>query len=141
MRIAVGILCLALWLGYIGQLISVVNLRLAQRLGLQEKPDGVDPLYVTLELWTARWDLWWVWTLPAAGILMLMDHAWWPYAAMIGGGAYVDTGGREAAKVLGLRQQSVRTGTPAEQRTGMILFGSFLVIGGLAIVTGLAAVL
>jgi len=73
-----------------------------------------------------------------AGILMLMDHAWWPYAAMIGGGAYVDTGGREAAKMFGLREQAVRTGTPAEQRIAMILFAAFLVIGGLAIGTGLA---
>ena len=141
MRIAVGILCLALWLVYLGQAISVVNLRLAQRLGLQEKPEGVDALFVTLEQWVARWDLWWLWTLPAAGILMLVDHPWWPYAAMIGGGAHVDTGGREAAKMLGLRQQSVRIGTRGEQQTAMIVFAAFIAIGSLAIAVGLVEVI
>ena len=141
MRIVVGILCSSLWIMYAGQLISVVNFGLAQRLGLQENPNNTDPLSSGLEMWAARWDLVWFWTLPTAGILMLMDHAWWPYAAMIGGGAYVDTGGREAAKVLGLKEQGVRTGSPAENRLNTVVFTSFVVIGLLAIVTGLLQVI
>jgi len=137
MRIIVGILCSSLWLIYAGQVISVVNFRLAQRLGLQEKQDNVDPLSSRLELSAARWDLLWLWTLPSAGILMLIDHPWWPFAAMIGGACYVDTGGREAAKALGLKQQGVRTGSPGEQRLVMATFVFFVAIGGLAIVTGL----
>ena len=140
MRIVVGILCLAAWLLYVGQIISVANFGLAQRLGLQETSDHADPLFSHLELWVARWDLWWLWTLPAAGILMLIDHAWWPYAAMIGGGAFVDTGGREAAKVFGLRQQGVRTGSPGQHRLAMGVFMYFIAIGGLAIVIGLLEV-
>ncbi len=140
MRVIVGILCLFAWLLYLGQLISVANFGLAQRLGLQESSAHADALSSHLELWAARWDLVWLWTLPAAGILMLIDHGWWPYAAMIGGGAFVDAGGREAAKVLGLRGQGVRVGSQREQR---LIFGAFLcliVIGGLAIGTGLFAV-
>lgn len=137
MRLLVGILCSALWLLYIGQLISTANFALAQRLGLQERPDNADSLVGGLELWAARWDLLWLWTLPAAGILMLIDHAWWPYAALIGGGAYIDTGGREGAKVLGLRQQGVRTGTPSEHRLAMGVFALLIAIGALAIVTAL----
>ena len=138
MRIAVGLLCLAGWPIYAGQLVSVVDLRLAQRLGLQEAPDGVDRLFTRLELWTARWDLLWLWTLPTAGILMLVDHSWWPYAAMIGGSAYLDTGGREGAKVLALRREGVRTGSRSEQRLMLALFASFVVVGALGVVTGLA---
>ena len=137
MRTLVGILCSALWLLYIGQIISVVNFGLAQKLGLQESPDNADPVFSHLELWAARWDLWWLWTLPTAGILMLINHPWWPYAAMIGGATYVDTGGRETAKVLGLRQQGVRTGSPREHRLVISTFALFLGIGGLAIVTGM----
>ena len=107
MRVVVGILCLAAWLLYLGQIITVANFGLAQRLGLQETSDHADPLFSHVELWAARWDLWWLWTLPVAGILMLIDHSWWPYAAMIGGGAFVDAGGREAAKIFGLREQGV----------------------------------
>lgn len=137
MRTVVGILCLFAWILYIGQVISVVDFGLAQRLGLQENPGNVDKLHSHLERWTARWDLWWLWTLPVAGVLMLIDHAWWPYAAMIGGGAFVDTGGREAAKLMGLRQHGVRVGSPLEWRLGMGTFTYFMVAGGLAIIAGL----
>ncbi len=140
MRVTVAILCLAAWLLYVGQLISVVNFPLAQRLGLQESPDHADPLASCLELWTARWDAFWLWTLPLAGILMLMNHWFWPYMALIGGGAFVDAGGREAAKVLGLNQKGVSTGSRREQR---IIAGAFVFItavGCLAIAVSLAAV-
>ena len=141
MRIVVGILCLVLWFIYAGQVISIVNFPLAQRLGLQEHPDNVDPLHSHLELWTARWDLLWLWTLPTAGVLMLVDHAWWPYAAMIGGSTYVDTGGREIGKWLGLKQQSVRTGSSGEHRLVMGTLTYFTMIGALAIVAGALAVI
>ena len=141
MRIFVGILGLAAWILYVGQIISVANFGLAQRLGLQESSDSADPLSGHLELWAARWDLWWLWTLPAAGILMLLDHPWWPYAAMIGGGAFVDTGGREAAKNLGLRQQSVRIGSRGQQWLAMSVYIYFIVTGGLAIAASLIEIL
>lgn len=114
MRVVFAVLCLVALLLYMGQALSVVNFRLAQRLGLQESPDHADPLSSHLELWTARWDLWVLWTLPMAGILMLIDYWFWPYAAMIGGSAYLDAGGREAAKVFGLKEQGVQIGSKRE---------------------------
>lgn len=141
MRLIVGILCLIGWLLYVGQFISVADFRLAQRLGLQESSDHADPLLSHLELWTARWDLLWLWTLPAAGILMLTNHWLWPYAAMIGGGAFIDAGGREAAKVLGLRGHGVRTGSHREHRLAMGVFVYLVAIGVLSIGIGLREVI
>lgn len=140
MRMLVGILCSILWLLYLGQLTTVVNLKMAQRLGLQERPSNVNRLHIGLEVWSARWDLLWLWVLPVAGILILIDHPWWPYAAMIGGGATVDTGGREAAKAFGLRQQGIRTGSAAERRLAWGVFGYMILVGGLALTLGLAEV-
>lgn len=137
MQIALGVLFAALGLLYAGQLLSVLDFGLAQRLGLQERPAHVDPLSSHLELWTARFDILWLWTLPAAGLLMLLDHSWWPYAAMVGGGAFVDAGGRELSKVAGLREHGVRTGTPAEQRNVTIALTIMIVLGGAGIVAGL----
>jgi hypothetical protein len=137
MRIAVGILCSAAWILYIGQAISVLNFRKAQRLGLQESQDHTDPVHRRLESWAARWDLLWLWTLPVAGILMLIDHAWWPWAAMIGGGAFVDTGGREAAKVIGLRREGVRIGSPGQRRLATATYAYLISTGLMAIVIGL----
>ena len=99
-------LCTSLWLLYAGQVLTAVNYRLAVRLRLRDP--GGDPNDVThrLERWTARFDVLSLWTLPAAGVLMLIDHSWWPYAAMIGGGAYIDCLGRYMFTILGLREQA-----------------------------------
>ena len=137
MRVTFGILCLVALLLYVGQAISVANFSLAQRLALQESPDHTDPLLSHLELWTARWDLWILWTLPAAGILMLIDHWLWPYAAMIGGGAFVDAGGREAAKVLGLKEKSVRVGSQREFLAATAAYIYMIATGCLSIGIGL----
>ena len=106
---------------YVGQLISTFDFPLAQRLGLQEKAENADPLSSRLELMAARWDVALLWIPPVAGVLMLMDHALWPAACLIASGAYVDTGGREWAKVSGLRAQRARprsvTGAKGETRT------------------------
>jgi hypothetical protein len=139
MRIVVGVLCTSLWLVYAGQVLSLVNWEWAQRLGLQEKGDPND-ISNRLELWTARFDALWLWTLPVAGVLMLIDHSWWPYAAMIGGSAYVDGLGRELFKFLGLREKGVYSGTPREWLAIKALFLPVIVLGGVAIAVGLAEV-
>ena len=138
MTIAIGILTVGfIGLLYAGQVVSVANLGLAQRLGLQENPEEVDPLFTSLEVWTARWDLPTLWILPVAGVLMLMDHSWWPYVAMIGGGVAADTGGREIAKYLSLRQHGVRIGTPTGQRVLFWAMASVSLVGVVAAVFGL----
>ena len=91
MNPAIGILCTAMSFFYIGQLISVIDFPLAQRLGLQESADDADPIFARLELGTARWDLFVLWVLPGAGILMLIAHPLWPIAALVGGAFYVDS--------------------------------------------------
>ena len=110
--------------GFGGQLISVTNWPLAQRLGLQESDDSTDPLFRHLERNTAIWDLLSWWTLPAAGILMLIDHTWWPFLAIFAGGVYFDTAGRESAKLRALEREGMQTGT---KRDGHIRLGFFIV--------------
>jgi hypothetical protein len=139
-RIILGIVFVLWWLLYLGQLVSVVNLPLAQRLGLQEKPGSVDSLVTRLELGTARWDLVSLWVLPMAGILMLIDHGWWPVFALVGGGIFVDAGGREAVKLSALRQHGVPIGTPKELRLAMVVYAVLVIVGGLGIGAGLVEI-
>jgi len=99
----------------IAQIISVLNFPLAQRFGLQEKPESADPLMRFLEYNTAIWDLVTVIWLPVAGLMMILDLTLWPVFALIGGAVYVDAGGREAAKNLGLQKAGIRTGSKREK--------------------------
>lgn len=140
MRIRGGILFLLLWIIYIGQIISVINLPLAQQLGLQEQPDTIDPVYARDAAGTARWDLLSMWTLPLAGLLMLIDSSWWPYIALIGGAIYVDTGGRQGIKLLGYRNEGVRVGTSQAVNLALGVYALFLFVGLLAIILALVEV-
>jgi len=113
-----------------GQLVSVVNFPLAQRLGLQEKAGASDPMKLRAELYAARWDLVVLIWLPVAGALMVLDHAWWQTLCLVGGAVYVDAAGREAAKVLGMKAGGVGVGTPAEQA---LMFGAYVLMGALGL--------
>jgi hypothetical protein len=125
---------------YLGQLISVVDFRLAQRLGLQETTENVEPLVSRLEIMAARWDATVLWIPPIAGVLILLNHSLWPAVSLIAGGLYLDAGGREWAKIFGLQTQGVPVGSRRERA---VIYGtfSFLIGAGLAgIVAGLSAV-
>ncbi len=133
MQTVVAVLALLMWPIYLGQIVSVVNLPLARRLGLQEPPATIDPIYARDTAGTARWDVLSMWTLPAAGILMLVDNDWWPYLALIGGAVYLDTGGRQAIKLLGYRQEGVRVGTSQAVRLALAVYAVFVIVGAIVI--------
>ena len=132
-----AVLALLMWPIYLGQLISVIDLPLAQRLGLQEQSDTIDPIYARDTAGTARWDLLSMWTLPVAGILMLIDSAWWPYLALIGGAVYLDTGGRQGIKLLGYRKEAVRVGTSQAVRLALGVYAAFVILGAIIIAIAL----
>lgn len=124
---------------FAGQLISALNFPLAQRLGLQEDPESADPLSSRLELMTARWDIMLLWLPPMSGLLMLLDYPWWPAMSLIAGGIYLDTGGREWAKIKCLDMQGVPVGSAKEQMIMKATYGFFIVTGVAAIALALAA--
>ncbi len=130
MRIALAVVALLVGsLTLVGQAISTFDFALAQRLGLQERSDHTAPLFRGLELNTARWDLAVLWTLVPAAVLMLVDHSWWPWIALVAGGIYLDAGGREIAKLLALRGGGVAVGTPGELRLAVLYLSLLSGIG------------
>ena len=131
MQVAIGwVLILAGGALYLAQVISSVNFDLAQRLGIQEKPDATAPLLQRSERYTAYWDLVTLVWLPLSGVLMIIDHEWWPVVALIGGAIYFDTSGREAAKYISLRHEGIKMGTEKQQR---IFFSTYIVMAVISI--------
>ncbi|MDY6953063.1 MAG: hypothetical protein SWE60_16260 [Thermodesulfobacteriota bacterium] len=122
-RLVLGIICILFGgIGWMGQVLSGVHYSLAQRLGLQEKSEGTDPLFRRAETYTARWDALVLWTLLLAGVLMLTDNYWWPYLGLIAGGIYLDAAGREGAKYIGLSKSGIRIGTPKDLKIAACCF-------------------
>jgi hypothetical protein len=108
---------------YLAQVISSVNFQLAQRLGIQEKAEVTDPLLQRSERYTAYWDLVTLGWLPLAGVLMIINHEWWPIMSLIGGS-------REAAKIISFRHEGIKSGTDKQQR---LFFASYIVMAIIAI--------
>ncbi len=125
------------WLIYLGQVISVANLTLARRLGLQEGADTTDTQYQRDTAYTARWDVLSMWALPLGGTLMLFGHPFWPYLALIGGALYLDTGARQYLKLAGLGAEGVRVGTRQNVRLALSVYVSFAAVGLAGLVSGL----
>ena len=117
---------------YLGQVISSVDFPLAQKLGLQEKPDETDKLLQRAERYTAYWDLVTLFWLPFSGVLMLLDYRAWPLFALVGGAIYLDASGREAAKILSFKHQGMRTGAPKQYR---IFFSTYIIMALLGFVS------
>lgn len=130
MRIALGIVAVVVGaVGFLGQLVSAIDFSLGQRLGFQEGDEHTDSLYRRLEHNTARWDVAVLWTMPVAGVLMLMGHGWWPATELLAGAIALDTGGREATKILGLRSHGVRVGSDRDARIGQAVLVTLAAVG------------
>lgn len=115
---------------YVGQLISSINFPLAQRLGLQEEAGESDLLLQRAEKYTAFWDLATLIWMPLSGVLMVINNTAWPLFALFAGAIYLDTAGREAAKILSLKHQGVRIGAPKQHR---VFFSTYIIMGALGI--------
>ena len=115
---------------YLAQVISSVNFQLAQRLGIQEKPEFADQILQRSERYAAYWDLLTLGWLPLAGVLMIINHEWWPILSLIGGAIYLDTSGREAAKNISFRHEGIKVGTEKQKK---LFFASYIVMAIIAI--------
>ena len=132
MQVALGWLLLLLGGAlYVAQVISSIDFQLAQRLGIQERPEDTDAILQTAERYTAYWDLLVPAWLPLAGLAMIVDHAWWPILGLLGGAIYLDAAGREAVKIISLRKEGFRLGTQTQQR---LFFSSFIVMAIMGLV-------
>ena len=116
---------------YVAQVISSVDFRLAQQLGIQESPEETDSILQTAERYTALWDLVTLGWLPLAGLLMILDSPYWPLAGLVGGAIYLDTSGREAAKIISFRKEGVRLGPEKQQK---VFFASYIVMAFMGLV-------
>lgn len=118
---------------FAGQLISSVSFSLAQKLGLQENPDHSDRLLQTAEKYVAYWDLVTMVWMPVAGVLMVINHPYWPLVALIAGAIYFDTSGREAAKILSFKREGIRVGSPVQKK---FFFSTYIIMA----VTGITVI-
>jgi hypothetical protein len=129
--ILTGILC------WSAQVVNAFSPTLAARLGVSEPESDVDPTFFVDGRGEAIWDALILWTLPVAGILLILNSPWWAYFGLVGGGMYLYFAGRMLVVRLMMQRRGIRIGKPGTLK----LFNVFLALWGLiAVVTLVMAV-
>jgi hypothetical protein len=122
---------------WLGQVISALWPTVATKVGLTEPETDVDPTFYADGRGEAFWDMAILWTLPVAGILLILNSPWWAYFGLVGGGMYLYFAGRGLIVRLVMQRRGIRIGRPETLK----LFYAVLTLWGLiALVTIVMAV-
>lgn len=130
MDTAWGIVILVLGLlAWGGQALSALSRPAAVRLGLSEAPSAIDPAFDADVRGEAAWDLLTLWTLPLAGLLLVLGEPNWAYLGMVGGGMYLYFGGRGIAQRLTMARGGIPIGQPIAVRAAIVALAIWAVAG------------
>jgi hypothetical protein len=113
-------------LAWLGQLVSAIWPKTAERLGLTEAEDAADPVFNADVHAEACWDLFTLWALPVAGGFLIFGHESWLPLGLIGGGVYVYFAGRGIAARITMLRRKIKIGTQQNVRVGL----GFLAVWG-----------
>jgi len=120
-----------------GQALAWLAPTRAARLGLVEAEASVEPVYWADIRGEALWDSLSLWTLAAAGALLVMGEPAWAYLGLIGGSIYVYFGGRGILTRLVLRRGDFRIGDPSNVRLGLLMLGVWAGAGAITVVASI----
>jgi hypothetical protein len=122
---------------WLGQILSFFMPSVAVKLGVLEPEADVDP---TLRIMEARVeglvDILLTWTLPAAALLMILEHPFWPYLGLVGGGVFLYFSGLIVLTRVFLKKAGKEVGSRASEGAAY-LFGSLWIVSALVMI-GLA---
>ncbi|MGB3699979.1 MAG: hypothetical protein WA997_01810 [Anaerolineales bacterium] len=127
-------------LGWLGQVISAINPILAAKLGLIEPEADVDPSFYADVRGEAYWDAAILWTLPVAGVLLLLNNTAWVYFGLVGGGMYLYFAGRGIVVRRLMQQRGIRIGKPDSLKVIYIFLALWGIAAGITIVMAIAAI-
>ncbi len=124
---------------WLGQVVAAISPRRAERWGLIEPASEADNAFLADARGEAIWDALVLWTLPAAGVLLLLQHPGWPYFGLVGGGMWLYAAGRAIIVRLLMQRRGVRAGTSRYTKVAMASAAVWGLIALAAIVVAAAA--
>ncbi len=121
-----------------GQILAWLAPDLAVRLTLMEPEDSVEPSYWADIRGEAPFDFVTLWTMVAAGVLLILGQPSWAYFGLVGGGMYVYFAGRGIFTRMALERRGFRVGAPQNLKIGYLML---IVWGAMGLITIAAAVI
>ncbi len=120
---------------YVGQALSFLAPELATRIGLNDPQEEMDEsLYIIETKANGLSDMLLTWTLPLAGLLMILDHVTWPYFALIGSGIYIYFALLTIFCRVYLKKAGKKVGSPSSEKAAYI-FSVIWMLTSLTMVT------
>lgn len=123
---------------WIGQIIIAIAPKIAEKINIIEAETDVDKTYFLDMQGAAVWDSISLWTLPVAGILLILNNNLWVYFGLIGGGMYLYFVGRAISSNLTLHRNAVNIGRVKKLKIKLLILTLWAII---AIVTITMAVM
>jgi hypothetical protein len=122
-----------------GQAISWFAPATAVRLTLMEAEDTVEPTYFADVRGEALWDTLTLWTMPVAGLLLIVDSPAWAYFGLVGGGMYAYFAGRGIFTRRAMQNRGYRVGAAQNVKVGYGFLSIWGVMGLITIAAGVIA--
>jgi len=139
MQVVAGIVIVVLSLPcWAGQAISWFSPPTGERWGLTEAEESVDSTYYGDIRGEALWDTLTLWTMPLAGLLLILTSDAWAYFGLASGAMYTYFGGRGVVTRRAMTSRGGRVGAPNDLR---VAYAALIVWGvlGLAVIVASAA--
>jgi len=120
---------------WIGQIITALSPKLAVKIRIAESASDVDSTFFSDMRGQAIWDAISLWTLPVAGVLLIIHNAVWTFFGLVGGGIYLYFVGRGIASRLIMQRRGINIG-----RSNLKVIFFLTLWGIIAIVTIIIAI-
>jgi len=123
-----------------GQALSWLAPTIAVRWKLMEAEDDVEPTFWADARAEALWDTLTLWTMAAAGALLIADVDAWAYFGLVGGGMYLYFGGRGILARAAMARRGLRIGSPQSVRVGVFFLAMWAVMALVTIVAAIVSI-
>ena len=100
-----------------GQTLALFSPSLAEKYGLTDNPEDVEPAFYADVRGEAAWDFLTLWTLGVAGLLLTVDASAWAFFGVVGGAMYVYFAGRGVLVRRQMTQRGMRIGSDSAIKT------------------------
>jgi hypothetical protein len=134
-----AILTICSLLGWLGQVITAFSPKVAVKLGMTEPESDVDPTFYVDVRGESIWDTMILWTLPVAGMLLMLNNSLWAHFGLVGGGMYLYYAGRGITVRLAMQRRGILIGKPGTLKVVYVFLSLWGLIAVVTIIMAAAA--
>ena len=119
---------------WIGQIIIAFSPKVAAKINIIEDESDLNHTFFVDMHGSAIWGAITLWTLPFAGILLILNNTLWTYFGLVGGGMYLYFVGRNIASHLIMQRHGIKIGTTKKLKVKYMILSIWGIIALITII-------